>query len=71
MISAKGFMVLCVPLTISIYLLLLNILGYGIVPIWISLPLTLVFGGISVVVLLIVSEREEKRLLSDHMNTRG
>ncbi len=73
MIKPKGFFALVVPLTLSVYSLLLNVWGIANIPIptWGSVVLTIVFGTVVVVSLLRLSEREEEKLLSDHMNIQN
>lgn len=68
MIGPKPFLILCLPLTGSIYLLLLNLTGTGFVSIWISLGLTGLFAVISIITLLRISEKEEEKVLSDQMH---
>ncbi len=72
MIGPKSFLALAVPLTLSLYSLFLNIFApnLGFVSIWISRAFVLTFGLVSVVYLLRVSEKEEEKLVSDHMNIR-
>ncbi|GEM_PF-1812726 len=70
MIGPKGFFALAIPLTLSVYSLLLNIFvpDFQLVSIWISASLTAVFCIVSALVLLRLSENEEEKLVSDHMN---
>lgn len=67
MIGPKGFFALAIPLTLSVYSLLLSIWGITILPIWASAILVVVFGAVSVAALLRLAEKEEMKLLSDHM----
>ncbi len=71
MIGAKFFLLLTVPLTLSVYLLMLSIFhGITIISQWFSLGLVILLISISIVGLLRISEKEEEALLSDHMNIR-
>ncbi len=70
MIGPKGFFALAVPLTFSMYMLLLGVQGKGILSIWISGSMVTIFSVLTVVALLRLGEKEEERLLSDHMHIR-
>lgn len=72
MIRPKAFFALAIPVTFSFYSLLMNLMvpGSSIISLWSSLALAFFFCVISIAVLIKISESEEEKLISDHMNIR-
>ncbi|MFP4046082.1 MAG: hypothetical protein ACLFS3_03410 [Candidatus Aenigmatarchaeota archaeon] len=69
MISLKVYFGLSLPLGVSLYLFLENILmGSGLISLPISAGLLVLFTVISLVVLMHISEKEEIEIISDQFS---
>ncbi|MFB6216323.1 MAG: hypothetical protein ABEJ72_05050, partial [Candidatus Aenigmatarchaeota archaeon] len=67
MLNLKMFLALDIPLTVSFYSLVLNVLkGSSFVSLPVSIVLCTVFLVISVLSIMHVTEKEEIKIISDH-----